>query len=838
MKSDQQHLDNTYATLLNLIDNTQAFAGILSLDGTLLFSNATPLKAMNLTPDAVEGKKFWDCSWWSYDAQIQANIKKDYEAAAAGTIVNREVQFLSAEGLHWLEYNSVPVFNDAGEIINIVVEGRSIEERKQAEQALAVSRQEYKSFFEDLDEAFLLINKDTFVECNMAAVRLLGYTTREELKNKRPVELSPERQPDGRDSAEKANEIIALAYKNGSHRFEWILLRNDGSPIEIEVLLTPVQFDGTTLLHNVWRDLTDTRKQQKALEDSEIRYRSLFEKSADALIITEAGVYVDCNEAAFRMLGYDNKQEILGVCSADLSPVVQPDGRNSLEKGKEVGAVAFEKGSNRFEWYYKRKNGEVFPAEALITVIPYGERKLLHVVLRDITEIKRQQEALKQLAHYDSLTGLPNRVLFADRFKQATAHSKRNNTQLAVCFLDLDNFKPINDEFGHDTGDALLIEVARRISTSLREEDSVSRQGGDEFILLLGGVNSYQECEQLIGRILQDLSDPYIIDGYPHSVSASCGITIYPRDNGDIDLLVRHADHAMYQAKLEGKNTFAFFNADTERLSQQHMVFLQRVSQAIDNDELQLYYQPKIDMRSGDMFGAEALLRWHHPDDGLISPFGFLPKIENTQVMIDVGNWVIEQALVQLSQWCKEGKDWVISINIDAYHFMQQGFVEFLILALKKHPDVPAKQLEIEILETVAFEDIEQVSTTINVCQALGVSFALDDFGTGYSSLAYLKRLPVQWLKIDQNFVRDMLVDEQDLALIEGIISLSKAFKHDVIAEGVETVEHGSALLKLGCYYAQGYGIAKPMRAAELIPWQESYQADNSWTRYSKNQAC
>jgi diguanylate cyclase (GGDEF)-like protein/PAS domain S-box-containing protein len=963
MESNQQHLDNDYATLLNLVDNTQTFAGMLSLDGTLLFANAAPLKAMGIELRDVEGKKFWDCLWWSYDVQVQALIKKDYETAAAGTVTSREIQFLTTEGLRGTEYNSIPVFNDAGEVINVVVEGRSIGQRKQVEQALEVSQQEYKGFFEDVDEAFLLSDEHAFIECNMAAVRMLGYTKKEELKNKHLGSLSPENQPDGRDSFEKANEMIALAYKSARQRFEWTLRRSDGSPIDIEVLATPVQFGGKTSLHSVWRDLTvikqqqtalqqselryrslfdkpvdafvliengliidaneavlemlgydgvdelinvspvdlspptqpdgsdsqtkgaeiaaecykrdskrfewmhlrkngepilmevlttlipvgdslilhaiwrditEVKRQEQALEDSELKYKSLFERSADATLLTLGDEIVDCNEAALKMLGYDNKEEMTKVHLGDLSPPFQLDGRDSHEKADEMTSITLDKGSNRFEWLHQRKNGDVIPSEVLQTAISIGGNVVLHNVWRDNTESKRQQQTLQHLAHHDSLTGLPNRVLFADRFKLAVAHSKRAQTSLAVCFIDIDNFKLISDNFGHSRGDKLLIEVARRMVACVREGDTVSRQGGDEFALILGGLESQQECEQLVGRMLRVLATPYVVDGVSHRITVSCGIALYSADDDDIDILVRHADHALYHAKLEGKNTYAFFNADTERSSRQRRAFLQRVSQAIDNEELVLHYQPKIDMRSGHMFGAEALIRWQHPDDGLIGPFGFLPKIGSTRVMVDVGNWVIEQALVQLSQWQKEGKDWVISINIDAYHFMQTDFVEHLKQALAKQPDVSAKQLEIEILETVAFNDLDHVSDVIHHCQALGVQFALDDFGTGYSSLVHLKGLPVQWIKIDQSFVHDMLADEQDLALIEGIVSLSKAFKREVIAEGVETVEHGSALLKLGCYNAQGYGIAKPMPAEKLPPWQESYQADNSWTRYSK----
>ncbi|MBL4743463.1 MAG: EAL domain-containing protein, partial [Cycloclasticus sp.] len=703
------------------------------------------------------------------------------------------------------------------------------------EEQLKTSQEEFKSFFHDLDVAFLVSNEGGFVDCNMTAVKLLGYTDKKSVLGKTALQFSPQKQPNGDDSEVLIKRVFELAQAGVNQQFEWRFNHANGAPLDLDVSITTIVFGGQPMVHSTWRDITQNNKQKQALRDTQTRYKALFEDSVDPVYIFQGDTIYDCNDAGYKLLGFTNKEEVLKRSPNDLSPLMQPDGQSSIDKRGIMQGLAVEKGSCRFEWDFLHRNGQHIQTEAVLTAMTLDNTQLLHITVRDISEFKKQQKKLEHLAHYDNLTGLPNRVLFADRFTLAAAHSKRTQTHLAVCFLDIDNFKPINDNFGHDIGDLLLIEVAKRIKDSIREEDTVSRQGGDEFTLLLGGLKSYQECELLVGRMLKSLSKPYEIKGQLHGVTASCGITLYPDDSAaDIDTLVRHADHAMYQAKLQGKNTFAFFDASTEKASHEHMAFIRRVSKAVKSNEMVLYYQPKVNMRTGHMFGAEALIRWQHPDKGLMGPFEFLPQIENTSAMIDIGNWVIEQALQQLEVWVKEDKDWVISINIDAHHFMQEGFYDRLEQALANHPNVPPQLLEIEILETVAFNDLQLVSTVILRCQTLGVSFALDDFGTGYSSLVYLKRLPTEWLKIDQSFVRDMLEDAEDLALIDGIVSLSKAFKRQVIAEGVETIEHGTALLKLGCINGQGYGIAKPMPADKLIDWEQHYEADEAWLSTEK----
>nr|WP_281066821.1 EAL domain-containing protein [methane-oxidizing endosymbiont of Gigantopelta aegis] len=438
------------------------------------------------------------------------------------------------------------------------------------------------------------------------------------------------------------------------------------------------------------------------------------------------------------------------------------------------------------------------------------------------------------MAHYDVLTGLPNRVLVADRFKQARSHCKRSGTKLAICFLDLDDFKPINDNYGHETGDRLLIEIANRIQSHLREGDTVSRLGGDEFLLILNDVMSFEQCKQTLERIQNAVSLPVMINHQSCQVSLSIGVTLYPDDNSDFDTLLRHADKAMYQAKLAGKHCYALFNPERDLQTIEKNQQLTEIQQALDAQQFQLYYQPKVNMVTGTVFGAEALIRWIHPDKGLIPPLDFLPIVEKTELEITIGNWVIEQALKQLDDWIKQGIKLEISVNIASHHLLGETFCADLEAILAKYPIVDSQYLQLEILETSALEDVRRVDSIIEICQKnLGVKVALDDFGTGYSSLTHLRCLGADTIKIDQSFVRDMLDDPSDSAIVEGVIGLASAFNRELIAEGVETEEHGLMLLMMGCKKVQGYGVAKPMSSEAVLSWLEDYQPNLRWLQYA-----
>lgn len=401
---------------------------------------------------------------------------------------------------------------------------------------------------------------------------------------------------------------------------------------------------------------------------------------------------------------------------------------------------------------------------------------------------------------------------------------------MAVVYLDLDGFKNVNDTYGHDIGDELLIQLSRCMENTLRAGDTLARIGGDEFVAVLVDLEGYSDCELVLERLLKAAMTPVCLEDYTLQVSTSIGVTLYPQDGVDADQLMRHADQAMYIAKQTGKNRYHLFDVHKDRSIQTQHETIDHVLQGIEQQEFLLHYQPKVNMKTGEVIGLEALIRWQHPDRGFMYPGDFLPMLENNPISVNLGDWVIDAALKQLSEWIVAGLDITVSVNIDPVQLLQSDFIEKLSAALKKYPDVSPSSLRLEILETSALGDLTEVLTIMRGCIRLGVNFALDDFGTGFSSLTYLKRLPVDLLKIDRSFIHDMLDDADDRAIVMGIIGLASAFNRDVMAEGVESIAHGTQLLSMGCYLAQGFGIARPMPAEQVPEWINSWQPDAEWT--------
>ncbi|MCU7845794.1 MAG: EAL domain-containing protein [Candidatus Thiodiazotropha sp. (ex Monitilora ramsayi)] len=458
-------------------------------------------------------------------------------------------------------------------------------------------------------------------------------------------------------------------------------------------------------------------------------------------------------------------------------------------------------------------------------------------VSRDITahiqtqqELQEKKTRLEHVAYHDSLTGLPNRTLLADRLNQTMAQVNRRDNQLAVAYLDLDGFKEINDTYGHEVGDLFLVALSHRVKEILREGDTIARLGGDEFVAVLVDLKDSKDSIPLLERMLSAASQPVHLGKINLQISASIGVTFYPQsEDVDADQLLRQADQAMYNAKVTGKNRYHFFEADKYRGLRGRHESVARISQGLSRNEFILHYQPRVNMRSGEIIGAEALIRWKHATRGLLLPGEFLPLIEDDELAVTLDEWVIDAVLSQMEQWKADGHMLSISVNIGARFLQKSNFVDKLNAHLQAHPQIDAGKLELEVLETSALEDMAQVSEVIKTCREMGVIFALDDFGTGYSSLTYLKLLPAEYLKIDQSFVRDMLDDTEDLAILEGVLGLATAFRREAIAEGVESIEHGQLLLQLGCDLAQGYAIARPMPADQLITWMQTWQPDPIW---------
>ncbi len=575
---------------------------------------------------------------------------------------------------------------------------------------------------------------------------------------------------------------------------------------------------------------TKARAMTAELRESAERLRmaaSVFGHAAEGIAITDAEErIIDVNPTFCAITGY-SRDEVIGQ-----TPRALKSGRQDGEFYAAMWQALQHQGHWRGEIWNRKKSGEVYPELLTISAVPDSEGTITHYVgiFTDISVLKEHQQYLERMVHYDALTQLPNRVLLVDRLQQAMAQARRSGKLLAVCYLDLDGFKPINDRYGHAVGDRLLIKVAERFALDMRGGETVARLGGDEFALLLGSLDTAIECEQALQRLLRTLDAPFDIgDDRQVKISASIGVTLYPVDDDNADVLLRHADQAMYLAKQAGRDRYHLFDPDFDRQARARHEARARIEAALADDEFLLYFQPKVDMRHGRVVGAEALIRWQHPERGLLSPAEFLPSIEDTDLDSRVGDWVLRRALQHMTQWKRQGLDITISVNISSRQLQQSDFPGYIAQLLAEYDQVPAAQLMLEVLETAALNDIATVSDIIERCRGLGVSFALDDFGTGYSSLTYLKQLPANELKIDQSFVREILHNPEDLAIVEGIIGLSQAFQRQVVAEGVETVEHGVMLLHLGCDLAQGYGIARPMPAQQLPQWITAYKPEPLW---------
>ncbi|NEX23347.1 EAL domain-containing protein [Thiorhodococcus mannitoliphagus] len=455
----------------------------------------------------------------------------------------------------------------------------------------------------------------------------------------------------------------------------------------------------------------------------------------------------------------------------------------------------------------------------------------LQIQLREREQALRDSEArFARLAHFDALTGLPNRRLLADRLHQAMAQTQRRRQQLAVVYLDLDGFKAVNDRHGHAVGDQLLMTLAEQMKQVLREGDTLARLGGDEFVAVLVDLDNSDTSVPLLNRLLAAAAAPVSLGDLVVQVSASLGVTFYPQPGVmDADQLLRQADQAMYQSKRTGKNHYHVFNVEQEHRIDLEHERLERIRGALVAGEFVLYYQPKVNLRSGAVIGVEALIRWQHPERGLLLPRAFLPVIEGDPLATELGEWVIDSALTQMGLWREHGLDLPVSVNIGSCQLQQADFVARLRALLAAHPGVKPASLALEIREISAMQDLAHVSQIIADCLELGVGCALGDFGLGDSSLTYLKRLGVTALKIDPGFVGDMLSNSDDLAMVERILDLARTFHRQVIAEGVETPEQAERLLQLDCALVQGYGIAHPMPAQELPGWLADWRPSSAF---------
>ncbi|KHE72793.1 EAL domain-containing protein [Halobacillus sp. BBL2006] len=522
------------------------------------------------------------------------------------------------------------------------------------------------------------------------------------------------------------------------------------------------------------------------------------------------------NPSATNLLGYDYEKEVIGlsfytIVKSELLSGEQPYDFAAYEKSK--------KNREQTDEFFTRKNGDLFPVEYVITPQRQENKTVGYVVtFKDVTSRKQMEEKIRYHAYYDSITNIPNRVLFQDRLVQALTYSEIHNRALAILFLDLDRFKKINDTFGHGFGDSVLKEVAHRLESVIPKEATVSRQGGDEFIILLPSVDGEEEATFCARQILDKFAVPFMIHDHEISIKTSIGISLYPDNGVTAETLVKHADVAMYKAKELTGNQYQVYTPDIENRSIEVIRLENDLYKALDQgNEFTLYYQPKIDVRNHKVIGAEALIRWNHPTLGLLSPTRFIPLAEETGLITKLGEWVLEQSCRQMKQWYDEGlTDLVISANLSPQQFKQDDLTH-IIRSILEETELPPENLELELTENLIIHNTEKTLSMIQALKKLGVKISIDDFGTGFSSLGYLKDFPVDTLKIDKTFIDDITINANNAAITNTIITLASSLQLDVIAEGVETKKQVEFLEQNGCYLIQGFYFSRPIEPEQFL---------------------
>ena len=671
------------------------------------------------------------------------------------------------------------------------------------------SENRYKRVFENSITPLIIIEDGRFIDCNRSTLNLLKLEDKNQFLGLKPSDISPKTQADGKLSTDKEIEIFKQAYIDGFIHFEWEHKNFNGEPFFVEVSLTCIRLNDKRIFHTSWKDITE---QKKTLEKMK-QWSEVVKHTNDGVVITDKNnMIISVNEAVESITGYSEKELLTKT------PRIFKSNRHEAIFYKKLWDKLLSENQWQGEIWNRRKDGEVYPAWQTINLIYGDDGEIANyvAVFSDMSRLKAQEKNLEYLAHHDVLTNLPNRLLLDARLQHAIQYARRRNLEVAVLFLDLDKFKHINDSLGHQVGDSLLKEVASRIKNCVREIDTVARLGGDEFIVVLEQIKDIDVVKPLAKRILDELLREFKIDGHKLFISVSIGISIFPRDGQSSGELIKHSDSAMYKAKEQGRNNYQFYKEEMTLDAFEKVALERDLREAIENQDFELYYQPKIDITSNRSISAEALIRWHHRELGLVPPDSFIPFAEESGLINVIGDWVFKEACLQIKKWKEENlKIERISINVSGVQLKQGDFLDKIKNVLNETKCKP-EWVEIEITETFIAHHLKDSVILFDSLKDLGIKISIDDFGTGYSSLSYLKQLPIDKLKIDKSFIMDILTDFNDRAIIEAIITLAKSLNLEIVAEGVESIEQSDFLKSIGCNIAQGFLYSKPIEASEF----------------------
>ncbi len=756
------------------------------------------------------------------DAEKAPFLKFFRSPGPPDTITSRTTRRNQSGILLQLSETARKIRDESGTVSHFVVGLYDLTEAVAAAEALRESQLNYNHLIESMQEGVAIIHGDHIIECNGHFAHMLGRP-RDEIIGKTAADVSGPWQPDGRASAAKSVEVTTAARRDRHAWVDWQVTRPDGSVCQFEASITPSTLKGAAILLITTRDITARKR-------AEAEYQDLMAELAareKMLRLANRAYGIACwelNPATLQMSWSEGAEDILGVQPGTfaggydgLRTVIHPDDWPLVESGV---ADALVKGEGfDLDVRLLDHDGQVRWTHTQAEVECNAEGKPLHVrgAVADISQQKAAQETIEQLAYFDPLTKLPNRRLLFDRVRQAVAAAKRSGGCGALLFIDLDHFKRINDSLGHRAGDQILIEVAARLRALTREADTIARLGGDEFVVVLHAVANPGAIRRAAYRVLERLSGNYAIAGHPYHLSASVGVALFPADGDDTTELLHRADAAMYQAKKEGRSTVSFYQPALQNAADERLAIERGLRAALIDDQLELHYQPKV-LDGNRIVGAEALLRWHHPERGLIAPGDFIGVAEETGLIVKIGAWVLDAACRQLAVWNRDRppeQQLVMAVNVSPVQFRNPDFVACVERAINAHRLEPPL-LTLEITEGILIDKVEETVARLAELKALGINLSIDDFGTGYSSLNYLKRLPLDEIKIDRSFVANLIEDPNNTAIVKSMVAIATAFSLHLVAEGVETTAEAEFLHTLGCHCHQGYLYARPLPAEEF----------------------